>query len=225
MRWVGARPTPDDDVATLRAVARLLDELASTIERYRSLQSHAADEPGRTVARRDRMRAIARRFPGAFRELDSIGEDGVAKRRARAEDIARALATELRVSPALAEIDAPDAMWLRAVLEVQPRLREVLRVKKWLAFDGGDVTAADTRERLEAWYADEAGEGDPGACAVPDEPTLAAIASPPDGHVQRVAFERAAAALGVDAGDLASALYAELSDDDDPDSDAGTGTD
>jgi hypothetical protein len=203
--------TPSSPQQLAGAVAAL-DALA---ERYAMLERHALDAPGRTVARRDHMRAISSRFPGALRELDCIGLDGVRRRAATVDALRERLAGSGDVS-ALAD---PEHAWIRYSIELVRRLRAALAIKAWLAVSGSDPESADARPRLRAWYADAAGGADSAIDAASDgelDDLLARIGSPPGGQVQQLAYRDAARALGVSVETLKRTLYPR------PDSDPET---
>jgi hypothetical protein len=176
-----------------------LDEaLAALIQRYEMLERHALSVPGRTPERRDSMREISARFPGALRELDCIGLDGVVERGAAVRqifDLARRGDTR--------RLDDPDAAWIRYAIELLPRLREVLRIKSWLAHNAANALTSEARARLHAWYAETTGGG------VLDDELIDRVAAPPGGQVQQIAYGDAARALGVGVDELKRALYPE----------------
>ena len=101
--------------------------LEDMLERYQLLVALARGSPGRTSARRDEMRALAARFPGALREKDQLPLRELERRR----DEVRALCAAVAQDPAAAErLLAGAAAWLRYVLALQPLLLEILAVKR-----------------------------------------------------------------------------------------------
>lgn len=190
-----------------RTFADAVHELASLVERYQLLAEHAADPPGRTVERRDRMRVISSRFPGALRELDCIGVEGIARRSVEAKQalvgVLEGGDVGLGTSPT----------WIRALIELQPRLREVLRIKRFLAVRGLRAGSVDARRALTAWYDQPAGGGDPGECRMPSDNYLRRVGAPPRGQVQQVAYEDAARALDMTPEELKLCLYPTAADD------------
>jgi hypothetical protein len=192
-------------VRRARRLARQLEELAATVDRYAQLGDLHRQPRGRAPARRDAMRAINARFPGALRELDAIGADRVAGRGVEAQ---AALAAVLRgVEIALADALAA-RRWLAALLELQPRLRELVRLKHWLVTRHVDTTAADARAAVRAWYDGAPGGRDPETFAAPDVALIDAVAAPPDGQVQRLAYRAAADEMGITVDALKTLLYA-----------------
>jgi hypothetical protein len=100
-----------------------LEELRALLDKYDLLLGLHAGEPGRTVARRDAMRAVAARFPGALREWDELPPAVLAARRARVEALLAKVdpgATPLSSALAAAE------PWLRYSLELHAALRALL---------------------------------------------------------------------------------------------------
>lgn len=174
----------------------LLDAVAALLRRYEMLEQHGRALPGRTAERRDSMRAISTQFPGALRELDCIGLDGVLVR----GDAVRQILGRVRDGDAT-RLDDPDAAWIRYMIELVPRLREVLRIKAWLAHNAANVLTSDARVRLHAWYAETTGAGDL------DDDLIDRIAAPAGGQLQQIAYHDAARALGVDVDELKRVLY------------------
>ena len=153
------------------------------------------------------MRIISARFPGALRELDCIGTQGVARRGAQAQ---RALDDALVGGGVAVATTWP--LWMRGLVELQPRLREVLRIKRFLAERGLRAGSVDARRALAAWYDQPAGGGDPVDYRTPSDDYLRRVGAPPRGQVQQVAYEDAARALGMTPEDLKRCLYPEASD-------------
>ena len=188
-------------LAEARALAGLIDELASLVERYQHLERFAAGAPGRTPERRALMRVISGRFPGALRELERAGLAEVRRRGAGARALLEGLVAHARGAPALDRLASPEHAAVRGALAVQPRLREALRLKRWLAEAAPDAGTGDLAARMRAWYGQPAGPRDAGAWPVPDDDFLAAVATPPGGQVQQIAYRAAARALGVEVSD------------------------
>ncbi|RMH39782.1 MAG: hypothetical protein D6689_15655 [Deltaproteobacteria bacterium] len=177
--------------ADAHALAGALRELA---ERYAWLERHAMDPPGRTPERRDGMRRLSSRHPGALRELDAIGVDGV---RRRAEAVRAALARAEAGEP----VDlAADLAFARCAIALVPRLRDVLAIKRRIATAGVDVRAPAGRATLRAWYHRRTGRDLPDA-------RIDEIASPPGGQVQQLAYRDAARELGLTVDRLKAILY------------------
>jgi hypothetical protein len=182
-------------VPTCEDVGRTEADLDALIVRYELLEGVATAPQERTPERRDQMRAVASRFPGALRELDAIGLRGVRDRGAGA----RALREEIASTGSTAVLESPAYLWARCAIELTRRLRAILEIKSWLAehAQGRNLGSADTRDELRAWYPDA------------DDDLLDRIALPPGGHAQQVAYEDAARALGVEVDELKRTLYGD----------------
>lgn len=201
--WHSSMPAVSSDstqhlTARARRRARLLDELAALVERYEMLLAYAAAEPGRTPVRRDSIRALSVRFPGALRELDGLGVDVIARRSARARELLERAETD-------PEPELP--LWARCVVELTPRLREVLRIKRWLARRRAPRDGAEVGAALAAWYDRQPGGHDPAITPAPALELVEQVAAPPGGQVQRLAYEGAARALGLEVAELKRELY------------------
>lgn len=95
-------------------------ELAELLDKYERLLALRRAPAGRTEARREAMRDLSRRHPGALREWDALPEGELLRRR----DVLR---------QALAADDAPPAAqepWLPFSLELHGRLRAILRQRR-----------------------------------------------------------------------------------------------
>jgi hypothetical protein len=112
-----------------RTLGRAVEEVAEVVEKYRLLEALRLGEPGRTIERRDAMRAIAARFPAALREWDEAPAEEITRRRREAE-ATLALLVDGAVE-GLRRVEASD--WLRWSIRVHARLRRALRIKRWLA--------------------------------------------------------------------------------------------
>jgi hypothetical protein len=175
-------------VARAHRLARVLEGVAEVVEKYRLLEALRRGEPGRTVARRDAMRAIAARFPAALREWDEAPLEEIARRRAEAEATLADLVA--RGEAALPRLSGGDRDWLRYSMSVHARLR-ALRVKRWIA--GRKLTpslAEDARRALDV-----------------DRAELEAIASPPGRRVSEGVYRQVAAEHGVTVDQLKAALF------------------
>jgi hypothetical protein len=205
-----ATSSPSSSVARARALARMLEELASLVDRYRLLATHAAAAPGRARARQEAMRELAARSPGALRELDAVGASGIAERGRVVATLLDDLLSTVEKADALDRLHQPELAWARYAVELVPRLREVLRLKRRLAQDSArhpDADAKTTLAGVRTWYAQHAGERDPGFCRAPADTWVARVAVPPGGQAQNVAYEDAARALGVAVDAIKSALF------------------
>lgn len=96
--------------------------LVEQADKYRLLVELAAGEPGRTPARRDAMRAIAARFPGALREWEALSPAELKRR----GEIAGGLARRAGGEEVEAQLGDPALAWLRLAIQVQERLRAAL---------------------------------------------------------------------------------------------------
>jgi len=100
-----------------------LEDVRALLEKYDLLLGLHAGEPGRTVARRDAMRAVAARFPGALREWDELSKAVLAARRAH---VAMLIAEVDAGATSLASAIADAEPWLRYALELHTALLELL---------------------------------------------------------------------------------------------------
>jgi hypothetical protein len=174
-------------------LARARRQAAELVEKYRLLGDLSRGTPGRSVERRDAIRAVADRFPGAMREWDETPPEELARRGAEAEAIARALdpADPARHDEGLARLAAPENAPLRFGADLHERLRAVLRVKRWLA--GRPVSRALAAEA-------EAALG-------VQPPELEAIANPDEGRVTEPVYRAVAGEHGVSVEELKRALF------------------
>lgn len=109
-----------------------LAELRVLLEKYDLLVGLHAGEPGRTVERRDAMRAIAARFPGALREWDQLPKEVLAARRERVA----AIVADVEVSGAGRLLEDVEP-WLRYSLELHTALLALLRRRRSQATEPG----------------------------------------------------------------------------------------
>ncbi|AKU91002.1 hypothetical protein [Vulgatibacter incomptus] len=86
------------------------------------LQSFGPDE---AAARKREFRRIARSFPGALRELDSLSAE-VLERRAREVD-------EALERLCHGEAGCPDGSWIALAIDFHESVRECLATKRWLS--------------------------------------------------------------------------------------------
>jgi hypothetical protein len=166
---------------------------AELAEKYRMLAALSAGEPGRTEARRDAMRAIAERFPGAMREWDETSPVELERRRAEAEAIALALSADApeRRADGLRRLAAPQNACLRYGAQLHERLRALLKVKRWLAGRTLSEALAESARRELQVERDE----------------LHAIANPDDGRLAERAYREVAGDNGVSVEELKRALF------------------
>jgi hypothetical protein len=152
----------------------LLDLRAKYVE---MLRLRVDDAAGSAADPRAAMAALARRFPGALREIDELPLDEI---RARAEALQAAAAGLAKIEP-----------WMAAMVLFHALTRGALAVKRWLAGRRDvdlDTTQAFALEVLELPHA---------ADAMAWRADLARLASPPRGRVTDLVFERIARELGV----------------------------
>ena len=161
-------------VTDLRALRDKYEQML----RLRQLHARAKEEPDFVEPDpRPAMAALARRYPGALREIDELPIADIERRIAELE---------------AAEIDASRiAPWMNAQAEFHRLARGALAVKRWLAgrtptpeIDEAFAEALSTMpERDEALtWADD----------------LAALAKPPRGRVMELVYVKLACVLGVD---------------------------
>jgi hypothetical protein len=185
-----------------RSLGYLLVGLADLADKYEALEQLGAAQPGRTVERRDAMRKIAARFPAALREFDQSGASALAARRHAIETLVAELISDLEQGRALGSLARPERAWLPAAAELHAYMRELLKVKRWLA---GRQPTRDVLDGLPSWYGECADPRWPLSHWSPDR--LARIAQPPRGRVTDLAYEEVAARHGLDPSELRSQLY------------------
>jgi hypothetical protein len=111
---------PPSSPSAAPELSALLGEL---LEKYHLLIALHAGEPGRTVARRDALREVAKRFPGALREWDQLSPSALSARRERVAGLIAALGAEDGAQRlTLAKLEP----WLRYSLELHGCLRALL---------------------------------------------------------------------------------------------------
>jgi hypothetical protein len=185
-----------------RELGYLLVGLADLADKYAALAELRAGVPGRTRERRDAMRRIADRFPAALRELDQSSADDLDARAREIGDTLRALVHDLEAGPALAALSRPERAWLRAAAELHAYMRELLKVKRWLA---GRAVTPQILDEFATWYAEHADSRWP--LWHWNRARLAGIAAPPRGRATDLAYEEVAARQGIDATRLRQALF------------------
>jgi hypothetical protein len=178
---------PAELLLRARALGRTLESVAEIVDKYRLLEALRLGEPGRTIERREAMRAIAERFPGALREWDEASLEEIQRRRTEAEFVLGAMLDGAEAGSAgLAERD-----WLRFSMLVHGRLRRALRIKRWLggrAID--DALARDAEVLHEATRAE-----------------LEAIAEPPSRRISESIYRQVAEEEGISVEALKAALF------------------
>ena len=131
------------------------------------------DEPDPRLA----MAELAREFPGALREIDTLPTDALHQR------IAALIAAER--DPSGVE------PWMHAQVAFHRLARGILTVKRWLA--GRPVTP-----RLEADFAGAVARLPNGGDAMAWASELAAVSAPPRGRLMDLVYKRLARELGAD---------------------------
>ena len=136
--------------------------------------------------RHTRARALATRFPGALRELDSLDAAQLAKRLAEVEE-------ELAHG-------RPRRIWVRVMLDFHAELRQALHVKRWLRGHPGPHRIADLRQHLTRCHVVPRGL---------DARALRRYASPPEGRMLELVFERLGRRHRRDPADLKRLVFPE----------------
>jgi hypothetical protein len=162
--------------ADAAALAALAGKYGAMAELRRLLAPHAGGEPSQ--ANLTRMRELARAFPGALRELDTLPTDEIDRRRAALE--------------AAAEGAQPPEPWMDWMHAYHALMRVALALKR----RRGAPLSDEERTRLAA------------ANGVPVDAALErAVAAPPHGRLNAVVFARLSVEFGLPAAALWDALY------------------
>ncbi|MEZ4407601.1 MAG: hypothetical protein R3A52_14150 [Polyangiales bacterium] len=160
------------------------EALAALEEKYRRLVAlREARAAGGEAAGRDELSALARRFPGALRELDTLPEEVL---RARVEGLRAARAGE-RHEPWVAWLADYHAL-MRATLSLKARLRARKDLDDPTARREAAAVSAQSGFDLDAEYAH-------------------AVARPPQGRLGVVVFDALSRRHGVDRDALWQALF------------------
>ncbi len=202
--------SPELDLrARVRALPAPACGLADLAEKYELLIALGRGEPGRTLERRDDMRRIAARFPGALREWEERGLEELETRQA---EVAR-LCDVLLADPLASDQHlARAADWVRYALHLHPLLVEILAVKRWIAAQVGGVCRGMTPELSAAfavWYGRRRAQV-PGAelwAAWFTPAHLDRVAQPPAGQVTRLAYAAVAEHFGVPVTEVKQVLF------------------
>ena len=171
-------------VTDLRALRDKYEQML----RLRQLHARAKDEPDFVEPDpRPAMADLARRFPGALREIDELPIADI----------------EARIAELAAAEDDPScvATWMTAQAAFHRLARGALAVKRWIA--GRTLTPELDRAFAEAVQVMVEREE---ALAWKDD--LAAIAKPPRGRVMDVVYARLAGELGVEVNAARDAVLA-----------------
>lgn len=161
----------DTDLRALRDKYERMLHLREVHARAHAEPDFAEPDP------RAAMAELARRFPGALREIDELPIDVI---RARIEALAAAETDRARLAP-----------WMTALASFHRLARGALAVKRWLA--GRALTPALETDFVVALPSLE--DADDAKLWIED---VHAIASPPRGRVMDLVYVRLARELGVD---------------------------
>jgi hypothetical protein len=159
-----------------------------------------ADAAGILPDPRAEMAALARRFPGALRELDELPMDQIEARLHALEQLNERMHAQACTASAL-EGSAVVPQWVRLQIGYHGLMRAVLRIKRSAA---PAEDAAALRARLAREYVPAADEP---ALESLDHAALEAILRPQGGRLNPWVFARVAAACGVQADDVRRALF------------------
>lgn len=166
--------------------------LAETAAMYRTLSRWRREKTaGEAPPTRDAFRALARRFPGALRELDTRpleGPDGVDARAESLESCARGEREEPPWARCLLSFHA----WMRAALWLKPRL-------------SARGERADEEARAHFVELLRVREG-----LLVDERFVRSVANPPGGRLKPVVLERVCAETGEARESVERALFLPL---------------
>ncbi|HEY3593247.1 MAG TPA: hypothetical protein VGL13_05215 [Polyangiaceae bacterium] len=159
------------------------DQLRALSRKYRTLgEWRRTRERDGGLAEPAALRALAREFPGALRELDTLPLDEIERRVEALERAAAAAATE---------------RWMEWMHGYHVTMRAALFVKARVARRASDEVDAI---ELAALASERSG------IAV-DESFVRAVAAPPAGRLNRAVFERLGAAFGVSPDEIWETLF------------------
>lgn len=180
-------------MSELEELAEKYRVLARLRERREELEGRGergfGDEEGK--ARRDEFRRIARRYPGALRELQASTAAGLR---------AKARAVEAEIAAGRTE---PERAWIRVVLEFHAAVRDALVVKGWLARNV-PREAAITPEVVAAFRAAHGGRA--------DAALLEAHRHPPGGRLLALVWAALATRTGRPRAELERAVFGDPAD-------------
>jgi hypothetical protein len=172
------------EVLVLPEAVRALREKYREIKRLRVLAAAGPrPEPRRELA------ALARRFPGALRELDQLPMDAIELR--------------LAVLDAVLERGEAAPQWVSLQIGYHGTMRAALRIKRWFA----RLTALDAQSALTELGARYAPAPDEPPLASFDLEALRAILEPPGGRLNPWVFGQVAVAHGVEPEAVHRALF------------------
>ena len=186
-----------------RFAAPTIEELAALVRKYDVLADlRQRRDAGGKVAPRAELFGLAREFPGALRELDTLPREEIERRR-------------VELGAALA--GGPKAPWMAWLTAYHATMRAALYVKGRLARSRRGAGAAPLLARSEkiaksADFSDDVvrqiAEDAARHSGVPvDSDFVRAVASPPARRVNAAVFERLGRELGVPADALWQALF------------------
>jgi len=158
-------------------------ELLALSRKYETLAILRRDrERDGTLASRSTLRALAREFPGALRELDTLPLDEIDR---RARDLSEA---------ALGRSE-PEA-WMIWMAAYHATMRAALLVRTRLI----KRVPLEAEGRVAAWAAERS--------TVPvDEAFVRSVARPPGGRLNRAVFDRLGARFGIASDEIWEALF------------------
>lgn len=180
-----------------------LAQLHELLDKYDLLLALSAGEPGRSVARRDAIRLIAQRFPGAMREWDELPHAELVRRR---EHVARRLADGVPQSD-------DDEPWLRFALLLHAELRALLAVRHLLIERKQDPPPPE--QLLELARARCQSAGATGLAQRLTATMLTGIAARPGARLSELAYQAVADEHGVSVTVVKEAIFAPPSDEKD----------
>lgn len=196
-------------------LAALRAELLELCEKYGLLLALSAGEAGRTIGRRDAMREVAARFPGALREWEAVPAPELVRRRAAAQALLGRLQEEGGLALAAVEAALVGEPALRFGAAVHGHLSELLRVRRFLGQQARDAAGrpipVPIDEALLAACLETCAAEVPGALRHLRLSTalLASIARPAAGRLSALAYAQVAARHGVSVAAVKAALFAE----------------
>lgn len=177
-------------MSAARPAPPALDHWAALLRKYETLGALRRDKMASGVnAPRAVFRALAREFPGALRELDTLPLDEIDR---RAAELSRVVSGAAEPSPWMAWMHAYHAT-MRAALFLKPRVPALLAHSPEHPRDAFDTLAEEASRRagisVDAAFARE-------------------VARPPEGRLNRVVYRELAARFDVAEDEIAARLFA-----------------
>lgn len=197
-------PSVPSDGQPEQRFARLA-RLRELLDKYDLLLALSAGEPGRTVARRNAIRLIAQRFPGAMREWDELPHAELVRRR---EHVAAQLAEGVLPSD-------DGEPWLRFAWLLHAELRALLAIRRLLIDckqDPPEQLLELARERCQS-------AGAEGLAQRLTATLLTGIATRPGARLSELAYQAVADEHGVSVAAVKQAIFAQTSDEEPADED------